>query len=137
MQTKPTETTSASSHQMVTEEITLHTGEKTIKIGLTDQKLSGHAGQATIWSFALGNGYEKLLRKVFPHHPHESQRDGPCRHWVGIYEWDFGGSGQTHADRLAAFRPDLAGVCTGHRGLCGVQTGRRGLEGVIKDFLAM
>ena len=63
------ETTTASSHQMVTEEITLHTGKKTIKIGFTDQKLSGHAGQATIWSFARRKGYSKLLREVFPHHP--------------------------------------------------------------------
>jgi hypothetical protein len=42
---------------MVTEEITLSTGKKTIKIGFTDQKLSAHAGQATIWGFLQRNGF--------------------------------------------------------------------------------
>src|SRR5690242_20656986 len=45
-------------------------GEKTIHIETTEQKLSGHAGQATFWSFLHRRcDLRKLLTRVLPHRP--------------------------------------------------------------------
>ena len=45
-------------------------GEKTIHIETTEQKVSGHAGQATFWSFLHGRcDLRKLLARVLPHQP--------------------------------------------------------------------
>jgi Transposase DDE domain group 1 len=54
----------ASTHQTVTEEIKLRTGKKTIKIGMTDQKLSAHAGQATFWGFVHLRKFRQVLGGV-------------------------------------------------------------------------
>ncbi len=57
----------ASAHQTVTEAIKLKTGEKTITIRTTGQKLSAHAGQATFWGFLALRKVRALLAGVLPH----------------------------------------------------------------------
>ena len=113
MKTKPKETATASSHQMVTEEITLHTGKKTIKIGFTDQRLSGHAGQATIWGFARMRGYGKLLRRVLPHHPSSPNATDPVDIGLGFTSGILAGAEKL--TRIAWLRsdpvlPDVVGI---------------------------
>lgn len=42
-------------------------GNKSIQIEFTEQKLSPHAGSATFWSFLRGSGWIGLLEKCLPH----------------------------------------------------------------------
>ena len=59
----------ASAHQTVTEEFKLHTGQQTIKITTTEQKLSVHAGQTAFWGFAYVRKVRTLLAGLLPHRP--------------------------------------------------------------------
>ena len=51
----------------MTEAIKLKTGKKTITIGLTEQKLSAHAGQTTFWGFLHLRKFRAVLDAVLPH----------------------------------------------------------------------
>lgn len=55
-------------------------GAKTIHIATTPQKLSGHAGQATFWSFLHRLKVPELLERVLPHRPQSNHALSP----VGI-----------------------------------------------------
>jgi DNA-directed RNA polymerase subunit N (RpoN/RPB10) len=55
-------------------------GAKTIHIATTQQKLSGHAGQATFWSFLHRLKVPELLARVLPHRPQSNNALSP----VGI-----------------------------------------------------
>ncbi|MBO0783498.1 MAG: IS1380 family transposase [Ktedonobacteraceae bacterium] len=55
-----------SSPQTVTEFIEVDNGQKTIKIGFTEQKVSPHAGLSTFVSFLQWQGWKMLLEKVLP-----------------------------------------------------------------------
>ena len=57
----------ASAHQTVTEVIKLKTGQKTIAITTTDQKLSAHAGQTTFWGFLHLRKFRAALAASLPH----------------------------------------------------------------------
>jgi hypothetical protein len=59
----------ASSHQTVTEFIKLKTAEETIKIGFTDQKVSGRAGLLTFAGFLHWHRLGELLAQLLPHRP--------------------------------------------------------------------
>jgi len=54
-------------HQTVASKIQFQSGDKSIQIEFTDQKLSPHAGSATFWSFLHGSGWIGLLEKSLPH----------------------------------------------------------------------
>src|SRR5215813_11370327 len=58
--------TDVSAHQTVTDFIKLQTGNKTIQIGFTDQKISAHAGLATFAGFLQWQKFGELLRSVLP-----------------------------------------------------------------------
>ena len=104
MNTKPLETATVPAHQMVTEEITLPTGKKTIKIGFTDQKLSAHAGQATIWGFLQMKGFKKLLRGLLPHRPTSPNATDPLDIALGFLAGIFAGADKL--TRIAWLRSD-------------------------------
>jgi hypothetical protein len=53
-------------HQTVAGEFEVKTGEKSIAIGFTGQRLSPHAGSATFWSWLRPLGWNKLLAGVLP-----------------------------------------------------------------------
>jgi len=57
----------ASTHQTVTEAIKLRTGQKTITISTTEQKLSAHAGQTTFWGFLHLRKFRPTLAAALPH----------------------------------------------------------------------
>lgn len=57
----------ASTHQTVTEAIKLRTGQKTITISTTEQKLSAHAGQTTFWGFLHLRKFRPALAAALPH----------------------------------------------------------------------
>jgi hypothetical protein len=59
----------ASTHQKVTEVIKVKTGQKTIAIRTSDQKLSAHAGQVTFWGFLHLRGFRRVLEAVMPYRP--------------------------------------------------------------------
>jgi hypothetical protein len=59
----------ASTHQTVTGEFNFKAGSKTIHITTTEQKLSGHAGQVSFWSFLHLRKVRALLAKALPHRP--------------------------------------------------------------------
>ena len=54
-------------HQTVTEFIKLQTPQETIRIGFTDQKVSGRAGLMTFAGFLHWHRFGALLAKVLPH----------------------------------------------------------------------
>ena len=56
-------------HQTVTQFIRLNTGSETIRIGFTDQKVSGHAGLSTFAGFLHWHRLGELLARVLPHRP--------------------------------------------------------------------
>ena len=87
---------SASAHQTVTEEIKLRTGQKTIRIMTTDQKLSAHAGQTTFWGFLALRKVRALLAGVLPHQPTSPNARPPVETAVGFIAGILGG-----ADKLA------------------------------------
>ena len=57
----------ASTHQTVTEAIKLRTGQKTITISTTEQRLSAHAGQTTFWGFLHLRKFRPALASALPH----------------------------------------------------------------------
>ena len=65
-QTQP-QSHSASTHQTVTTAIKLKTGQKTITIGTTEQKLSAQAGQTTFWGFLHLRKFRAALCGALPH----------------------------------------------------------------------
>jgi hypothetical protein len=81
---------------MVTEEIKLNTGTKTILIGTTDQKLSSHAGQATFWGFLALTKVRQMLEKVLPHRPTSPNARPPVETALGFIAGILAG-----ADKLA------------------------------------
>jgi len=66
MKEKQSQQLDVSSPQTVTEFIEVNTGEKTIKIGFSDQKVSPHAGLSTFVSFLHWHGWKGQLEKVLP-----------------------------------------------------------------------
>jgi hypothetical protein len=58
-----------SSHQTVAEFIKLKTSQETIKLGFTDQKVSGRAGLLTFAGFLHWHRLGDLLAKLLPHRP--------------------------------------------------------------------
>lgn len=60
---------SESAHQSVTEFIKVKTPTESIRIGFTDQKVSGHAGLSTFTSFLVWQRVGDLLGKLLPHRP--------------------------------------------------------------------
>jgi hypothetical protein len=56
-------------HQTVTEFIKLETPSETIRIGFTDQKVSGRAGLSVFAGFLQWHQLSELLGKVLPHRP--------------------------------------------------------------------
>lgn len=67
MKSSPTKSHSARAHQTVTQVIKLKTGQKTITITTTNQKLSAHAGQTTFWAFLHLRKFRRCLEKALPH----------------------------------------------------------------------
>jgi hypothetical protein len=58
---------SHSAHQTVTEEfIELGTGAESIRIGFSDQKISGRAGLASFCGFLHWHRFGELLKKLLP-----------------------------------------------------------------------
>jgi len=55
-----------SSPQTVTEFIEVQNGQKAIKIGFSDQRVSPHAGLSTFISFVHRHGWKAMLEKVLP-----------------------------------------------------------------------
>ena len=53
-------------HQTVAGEFEVKTGEKSIVIGFTEQRLSPQAGSATFWRWWRPLGWNKLLAGVWP-----------------------------------------------------------------------
>jgi hypothetical protein len=78
----------ASTHQAVTPEFCFKAGAKTIHISTTDQKLSGHAGQASFWSFLHLRKVRALLAQALPHRPTSPNAMAPvdiaCSFLAGI-----------------------------------------------------
>jgi len=66
---RTTKHTDVSAPQTVTEFIKLNTGQKTIQIGFTDQKVSPYAGLATFAGFLHWHRFRKLLGSCLPHAP--------------------------------------------------------------------
>ena len=87
---------SASAHQTVTEEIKLRTGQKTIRITTTDQKLSAHAGQTTFWGFLALRKVRALVAGVLPHQPTSPNARPPVETALGFIAGILAG-----ADKLA------------------------------------
>lgn len=56
-------------HQTVSEFINVKTPSESIRIGFTDQKVSGHAGLSTFTSFLQWHRLGDLLGKLLPHRP--------------------------------------------------------------------
>ena len=54
-------------HQTVASKIQFQSGNKSIQIEFTDQKLSPYAGMAAFWSFLRGSGWIGLLESCLPH----------------------------------------------------------------------
>ncbi len=96
MKNKPFQSHSASAHQTVTEEIKLNTGRRTIKIGITEQKLSGHAGQTTFWGFMALRKVRALLTGALPHRPTSPNARPPVETALGFIAGILAG-----ADKLA------------------------------------
>jgi hypothetical protein len=94
----------ASTHQTVTEEIKLKTGGRTIKIGVTDQKLSAHAGQATFWAFLHRAGFRPVLAKALPHRPTSPNALAPVELAVGFLSGILAGADKL--TRIAHLRHD-------------------------------
>ena len=72
-------------HQTVTEEfITVPTGSESIRIGFTDQKISGRAGISTFSAFMGWHRFGDLLCKLLPDRQAKAKagRGGNTRlHW--------------------------------------------------------
>jgi len=69
MKTNTKRSEQASTPQTVTEPIELKIGKKTIRISSTNQKLSAHAGQATLAGFFQSFGVRELLARALPQRP--------------------------------------------------------------------
>lgn len=94
----------AHAHQTVTPEIKFKAGGKTIHITSTEQKLSGHAGQATFWSFLHKCQFRELLSRVLPHRPKSNNHlppvDTACGYIAGVV------AGADRLTRVAWLRGD-------------------------------
>lgn len=86
----------AHAHQTVTPHFSFKAGEKTIQITTTGQKLSGHAGQTTFWSFLHRSHLRELLARVLPHQPTSNNHIPPVDTACGFIAAVVAG-----ADRLA------------------------------------
>lgn len=64
-----TETLSEATHQTVTEYIKVETAAESIRIGFTEQKVSGHAGLSVFTSFLQWHRLSDLLAQLLPHRP--------------------------------------------------------------------
>jgi hypothetical protein len=80
----------------VTEAIELQTGQKTIWIRTTNQKLSGHAGQTTFWAFIALRKVRSMLAGVLPHRPTSPNARPPVETALGFIAGILAG-----ADKLA------------------------------------
>src|SRR6218665_1544673 len=69
MKNQQPEATRPPTHQTVTASFSFKAGAKTIHIATTEQQLSGHAGQATFWSFLHQLKVPELLSRVLPNAP--------------------------------------------------------------------
>lgn len=80
----------------MTEEFKLKTGQKTIRITTTEQRLSGHAGQATFWGFVHLRKVRGLLEGLLPHRPTSPNAGRPVEIALGFLAGILAG-----ADKLA------------------------------------
>ena len=86
---------SASAHQTVTEAIRLKTGQKTIRIVPSNQKLSAHAGQTTFWGYLAMRKMREQLAQWLPHRPTSPNASKPVEIALGFIAGVLAG-----ADRL-------------------------------------
>jgi Transposase DDE domain group 1 len=77
-------THSGSAHQTVTAGIRLKTGQKTIRILPSKQKLSGHAGQTTFWGFLAMKKLREKLAGWLPHRPISPNASKPVEVAMGF-----------------------------------------------------
>lgn len=96
MKHNPKQSHSASAHQTVTGAFELHTGQKTIRITTTNQRLSAHAGQTTFWSFLALRKVRALLAGALPHRPTSPNARPPVETALGFIAGILAG-----ADKLA------------------------------------
>ena len=54
-------------HQTVAEGFEFKVGTKSIAVGVTEQKLSAHAGSATFWAWLHGTRWQETLAGQLPH----------------------------------------------------------------------
>jgi len=88
-------THSGSAHQTVTGAIRLKTGQRTIRILPSHQKLSGHAGQTTFWGFLAIKKLRGALSQWLPHRPTSPNASKPVETALGFIAGILAG-----ADRL-------------------------------------
>lgn len=71
-------------HQAVSVEISTSKGNKRIRLGFTDQRLTAHGGM-TVWSqFLHKKGFRDKLRQVLPHRPTSPNAYDPCDIGLGF-----------------------------------------------------
>jgi hypothetical protein len=81
---KTTKQADASAPQSVTEFIKVNSGQETIQIGFTDQKITPHGGLMTFASFMHWHGLGKLLRNCLPHVRRSARAIDPADLAVGF-----------------------------------------------------
>ena len=88
----------------MTPQFSFKAGGKTIHITTTEQQLSGHAGQATFWSFLHLRKVPELLGRVLPHRPRSNNALAPvdivCGFIAGVV------AGADRLTRIAWLRGD-------------------------------
>lgn len=77
-------THSGSAHQTVTAGIKVKTGQKTIRILASKQRLSGHAGQTTFWGFLAMKKLRGSLEQWLPHRPSSPNASKPVEIALGF-----------------------------------------------------
>ena len=84
MKRKPSNQTDVSAPQTVTDMIKVSTGEKSIQIGFTDQRVSPHAGLAPFIGFLHWHRMGRLLGQVLPHAPKSNRASVPSDTAMGF-----------------------------------------------------
>jgi hypothetical protein len=102
--TKQPQSHKASAHQTVTEGFELKTGQKTIRITTTEQKISAHAGQATFWGYLALRQVRVLLAGVLPHRPTSPNATEPVATALGFIAGIVAGA--NNLARIAQLRGD-------------------------------
>jgi hypothetical protein len=77
MKKAPPKNQSGPTHQTVTGEFSVKFGGQAIKIGTTNQRLSGHAGQSTFWAWLHRMKFRAVLGGVLPQRPTSPNATAP------------------------------------------------------------